>query len=53
MAAFCRRLNGDLEAVLDMIYDPFDFRRWLGSLAFTNDFANQLVDTAFDGIGTA
>jgi AcrR family transcriptional regulator len=39
-----------LETILDMLYGPVFFRLLAGHLALTEDFANQLVDTIFDGI---
>jgi AcrR family transcriptional regulator len=47
------RLNGNMEAVLDMVYGPLYFRLLVGHLALTDDFSNQLVDTVFDGVGSA
>ena len=44
------RLNGNMEAVLDMVYGPLYFRLLVGHLALTDDFSNQLVDTVFDGV---
>ncbi len=44
------QLRGNVETVLDMVYGPLYFRLLVGHLALADEFANQLVDTVFDGV---
>lgn len=46
------RFSANMETVLDMVYGPLYFRLLVGHLTLKEEFASQLVDTVFDGIGT-
>ena len=47
------RLRTDIETVLDMVYGPLFFRLLAGHQPLAPEFATQIVDTLFDGIGSA